>query len=215
VGGQRPLGGQPQRPDDGAILHWIIWLGGERGTRPRLGDPGSAAQPGPQRLGSGDQQRLELPAGIRAHLDRTGAGKLQHPQRLPLATLPWAGQVLPPQGLPTGPDGIQRVALGAGPATRPLGPVDLEHPLAMLQQEAGQPGAVAAGALQRPAAATRCSLGDQAQKCFVAGLAAWDLQLGDQAAVGVQDRGGVGIAVGVDPNDVVGTGLGGVTARQD
>ena len=44
----------------------------------RLSKPGAPAQPGAQRLRGGDQQRLELPAGVRAHLDRPGAGKLQH-----------------------------------------------------------------------------------------------------------------------------------------
>jgi hypothetical protein len=34
-------------------------------------------------------------------------------------------------------------------------------------------------------------------------LVARDLELGDHAAVGVQDGGGVGVAVGVDPDDMV------------
>jgi hypothetical protein len=102
---------------------------------------------------------------------------------------------------PAGPDRVQRVALGAVAAAGPLGPVDLHDPLALVGQEAGQPCPVAAGAFQRPAATARCSLSDQAEQHFVAVLAAWDLQLGDQPAVAVQDRGSVGIAVGVDPDD--------------
>jgi hypothetical protein len=46
-------------------------------------------------------------------------------------------------------------------------------------------------------------LGNKAQKRLAACLVTGDLKLGDQAAVAVQDRGGVGIAVGVDPDDVV------------
>jgi hypothetical protein len=73
----------------------------------------------------------------------------------------------------------------------------------MVGQEAGQPGAVAAGPLQRPAAAAPRPLGDQAQQLLKARLAARDLQLGQQPTIAVKDRGGVGIAVGVDPDDVV------------
>jgi len=141
-----------------------------------------------------------VPAGVGAHLDGAGAGELQHPQRLPLATLPWAGQVFATQCLPAGPDRVQRVALGLR-ATGPLGPVDLGHPLTTIQQEAGQPRAVATSALQRPAAAPWRPLGDRVQQLLVTCLVAWDLQLGDQPAVAVKDSGGVAVAVGVDPDD--------------
>jgi hypothetical protein len=46
-------------------------------------------------------------------------------------------------------------------------------------------------------------LGNQAQQGLGARLVAGHRELGDQAAVGVQDRGGVAVAVGVDPDDVV------------
>jgi hypothetical protein len=94
-----------------------------------------------------------VPAGVSGDLDRAGAGELQHPQRLALAPLAWAGQLLAAECLAAGPDRVQGVALGLG-ATSPLGSVDLDHPLAMIGQEAGQPSAVAARPLQRPAAAT-------------------------------------------------------------
>ena len=82
-------------------------------------------------------------------------------------------------------------------------PVDLDHPLTMVEQEAGQAGAVAAGTLQRPAAAARGPHDRQTQQLLAAGLVAFDCQLGDHTAVAVQDRGGVAVAVGVDPDDVV------------
>jgi hypothetical protein len=47
-------------------------------------------------------------------------------------------------------------------------------------------------------------LGGQAQQGLGAGLVAGHRELGDQAAVAVKDRGGVGIAVGVDPDDGIG-----------
>jgi hypothetical protein len=45
-----------------------------------------------------------------------------------------------------------------------LGPVDLDHPLTPVGREAGQAGAVAAGALQRPTAPPRRALGHKARK---------------------------------------------------
>jgi hypothetical protein len=49
-----------------------------------------------------------------------------------------------------GPDGVQGVALGPVAAPGPLGPVDLDHPLAMVDQEPGQPGPIAPGPFQGP-----------------------------------------------------------------
>jgi hypothetical protein len=43
--------------------------------------------------------------------------------------------------------------------------------------------------------------GDEAEQCRIASLAAGTLQLANQPAIGIQDRGGVGVAVGVDPDD--------------
>jgi hypothetical protein len=149
------------------------------------------------------QQRLEVAAGIRGDLDRARAGQLQHPQRLPVPTLAGTGQVVTAKRFPAGPDRVQRVALSAVTAAGPLGPVDLGHPFAPVGQEAGQAGAVGAGALHRPAAAARRPLGDQTQQGLGAGLVAGHRELGDQAAVGIQDRGSVAVAVGVDPDNVV------------
>jgi hypothetical protein len=46
--------------------------------------------------------------------------------------------------------GVQRVGLAASAAGLAVGPVDLEHDLAMGDKQAGQGGAVAAGALHTP-----------------------------------------------------------------
>jgi hypothetical protein len=73
----------------------------------------------------------------------------------------------------------------------------------VVQQEAGQAGAVAAGSLKRPAAAAGRPLGEVAQQLLIALLAARNLGLGKEPAGGVQQGGGVAIAVGVDPDDVV------------
>jgi hypothetical protein len=78
VSGQRALGGQPQRPDGRAVLDRVGGRSDQGRAGLRLSKPGAPVQPGAQRLQGGDQQRLELPAGIHAHLDHPGAGKLQH-----------------------------------------------------------------------------------------------------------------------------------------
>src|SRR5829696_8975872 len=61
-----------------------------------------------------------------------------------------AGEVVPGQGLAAGPDGIQHVALGPVAAPGPLGPVDLDHPLTLVDQKPGQPSPIAARPLQGP-----------------------------------------------------------------
>jgi hypothetical protein len=198
-----PLGGQPQRLHSRPVLHRRSGFGLEDGTSAGLPKPGPTLQRRPQRLGGGHQQRLEVAAGVGGHLDRARAGQLQHAEGLSVATLARAGQVLTTERLAAGADRVQRVALGTVAAWWSLGPVDLGHPLAITEEEAGQPGAVAAAALQRPAAAAGRMLADKAHQLLVAGLVARDLELGDHAAVGVQDGGGVGVAVGVDPDDMV------------
>ena len=84
-------------------------------------------------------------------------------------------------------------------ATRPLGPVDLDHPLALVDQKPAQPGPLAAGPLQRPDPPAGGLGSGQLQQPGMAGLIAWHLEGGLHATVGVQQRGGVAVAVGIDP----------------
>ena len=110
-----------------------------------------------------------------------------------------AGQVLAGQRFAAGPDGVQGVALGAVAAAWPLGPVDLDHPLAMVDQKAGQPRPVAPRPFKGPdPSAWRLPAG-QVQQPSMAGPVAWHFQGDPYAAVGIQQRGGVGVAVGIDP----------------
>jgi hypothetical protein len=85
----------------------------------------------------------------------------------------------------------------------PAGPLSgrSRSPLAIVGREAGQARAVAAGPSKRPAAAAQRPLGDEAQQRRIVGLAAWDLDLGDESASGVQDRGAVAVPVGIDPDE--------------
>jgi hypothetical protein len=177
-----------------------------------------------------------LADGLGAGDDRTVPRGQQHPHRLPVAAGPGRGQVLAGQRLAGGPHGVQVVALGAVAAGRTGRSVDLDHPLTAFEQERGQPGAVAAGAFDRPYPPAGCVLAGEGEQPLVAHRVGGALHRVDHAAGGgLDDGGGVGVAVGVDPDDVVdlacehgshgvppdggmpmvGTGLGAVTARQD
>jgi hypothetical protein len=136
-----------------------------------------------------------------------GPGGVQHSHRLPVPALAGAGEVVAGQGLAAGPDGVQGVALGAVAAAGPLGPVDLDHPLALVDQQPGQPGPRVPRRFQGPdPPAWGLGLG-QPEQPGMAGPVAWYLQGGPHPAVGVQDGRGVAVAVGVDPDDGVNLAL--------
>jgi len=77
---------------------------------------------------------------------RAVAGGQQHADGLPVATPAWLGQVLAAQRLAGCWSGVQVIGLGAVAARRAGGTVDLDHPLALLEQGGGEPSPVAAGA---------------------------------------------------------------------
>jgi hypothetical protein len=102
-----------------------------------------------------------------------------------------------------GPDGIQRVALGAAAAGWPLGPGDLDDPLTTLLQHCRQAGAEAARPLDRPAAAAgQVGLGE-AEQPLVAGRVGADRGPGQHATEAGDGGRGQGVAVGVDADDAV------------
>jgi hypothetical protein len=113
---------------------------------------------------------------------------------------PGRDQVVTGQGLPRRPEGVQGVALGAGAARRPLGPPDLDHPLAAGLQEGGQPSAVAAGALHRPAAPSRHLRLAERKQALVAGEVGRRRGLRQRAADAIGGSGGQGVPVGVHPD---------------
>ena len=111
------------------------------------------------------------------------------------------------QGLAAGPDRIQYIALGAVAAPGPRGPVDLDHPLALVDQEPGQPGSIAARPLQGPDPPAGGLLDGQPEQPGMAGPVAWHLQGGPHPAIGIQQGRGVAVTVGVDPDDGVNLAL--------
>jgi hypothetical protein len=89
----------------------------------------------------------------------------------------------------------------AGPARRALGPVQLHDQLLPVSQVAGQAGAVAAGALHRPRPQPAVLLG-HSDELGVAVRVGGDRRAGQHpAGAGIDDRGGVGVLVGVDADD--------------
>ena len=107
------------------------------------------------------------------------------------------------EGLPGGADGVQGVALSAGPSREPLGSADLDHLLAMGLQEGRQAGAVAASAFHRPTAPTGHLRSGEVEQATVAGPVGADRHLGEQAPHRVGGSGGQGVSVGVDADDAV------------
>jgi hypothetical protein len=155
-----------------------------------------------QLLARGDDQRLEM-------VDRLGAGAhgaaprdQQHPHGLALAAAARPGEMLATERFVCGTDRVQLVGLGAVAPRRPRRAVDLDDPLALLEQEHRQAGAEAAAGLDRPHAPTAGVAAHEPQQPPVAervgGLGAVrHHHSGDR-----DDRRRVRVAVGVDADDV-------------
>jgi hypothetical protein len=147
----------------------------------------------------GDQQRLERIDGLGAGPDRGRAG---HPQRADHLHLPGSG--LRGHGGLAGLDraggglGIGRVGLAAAAAGLAVGSVDLHHDLAVGGQEAGQGGAVGAGAFHAPGDGLAEPAGP-GEQVLIAGGRGGDAAGADAAAELVVGVGDVAVQVGVDP----------------
>jgi hypothetical protein len=165
-----------------------------------------AAQLAAQLLGSTDDERLELVDGSNPAAGGVPSGGQQHPQRFAVAAAARQRLVLVAKGLPSRTDRIDRVGLGAGRAGGALGPGDLHDPLAVGVQKCGQPGAVAAGALDRPAAPRRVA-GDlragELQELLVAGGVGPGRGLGEDPTDRAEGGSRQGVTVGVDADDAV------------
>jgi hypothetical protein len=118
---QRGLGGLLRVADAGGIRA----QSGASGDQPGVLQ---AAQLDAQRLGSGDDQRLDPPLAVRPLIDGAAAGHSQVAQRLhlPAAVLRSAG-AHPGQSGAGGGLGIQRIGLAGEPTGLAVGSVDLDH----------------------------------------------------------------------------------------
>jgi len=163
-------------------------------------DPAEVAA---QLLGGAHDQRLELADGLGARRHRPLARRQQHAQGLACAPPAGLGQVLARERFASGAGGVEQVRLGAVAPRQPNGAIHLHHPLAALEQVRGQAGAEAAGALDRPDAPSGCPLPGEGEQPAVAEGVGGHLRLGDHASGGVADRRRVGVAVGVDADDLI------------
>jgi hypothetical protein len=119
----------------------------------------------------------------------------------PLAAGPRLRQLRAGQGVPGSADGVDRVGLRAGLARGSGGAVELDDELILLGKVSGQPGAVASRALHRPGPQRPVGLGEP-QQCLIASGVGRHGRLGQHRAGGRgDDRGGVGVFVGVDADD--------------
>jgi hypothetical protein len=83
----------------------------------------------------------------------------------------------------------------------PLGPVQLHHLLGVSLKKPGQPGAVATGALDRPHPLAWLA-SRHLEQLLVAGWGGWHGHLLEhRTGRGDDHGGGVGVLVGVDPDD--------------
>jgi hypothetical protein len=159
-----------------------------------------AVQPLAQFGGRGHQQRLDGVDRLGTGLDRGLAGDPQRPGHLHRAVLGLgdAGR-LARLHRPSGGVGVNGVALAAPPAGCPVGPVDLQNPLARGGQEPDEPGAVAARALHPPGLDLTQPTGPGQQLAIASPAGRGD---GDAkpAAQLVPGGGHMDVLVGVDPN---------------
>jgi hypothetical protein len=148
----------------------------------------------------GDQQPFQGIDGLGAGLDGALAGHPQAADHLDRAVLGLGGA-----GGHSGLDGagggvgIDWVALAMAAASRPVGPVDLQDSLAVGGQEAGQPGAVTAGALHPPGHGLAQALGP-AQQLGVAGGGSRGHGGGQPTSLLVPSSSDMAMLVGVDPD---------------
>jgi hypothetical protein len=178
--------------------------GGPQPQPPTGGDELSGGQPlksAAERVRSGDHEGVQLPLGVGAGLDCGSARGQSRLERRAMAGGAGLGELFAAQGLTGRPGGVQRVGLGAVAAGSSLGSVQLDHLLGLSLQEPGQASTVAASAFDRPDPLARLLVG-QCQQLAVAGRGRRHRCLGDHCPGGDgHHRSGVGLLVGVDPND--------------
>jgi hypothetical protein len=141
-----------------------------------------------------------LIAAVRAS-GGTATRRPERPDRLDdaVASLGWGGGH-PSQHRAGGGLGVDRVGPAALVAGAPVWPVDLHHRDVLVQQVAGQAGAVAAGAFD-PDGVEAAVAAQPAQQLPVATAVSGELPVADQPSLLVDDGGVVGAAVSVHSAD--------------
>jgi hypothetical protein len=110
----------------------------------------------PQVLGSVYDQGAQVTQGFRACTDCTGSRRQQDVHRFSIASATRLSEVITSQCLALSPNSVKLVGFCAVAASRARRSVDLGDRLPVLEQEDGQPCAIAPSALDRPEASARC-----------------------------------------------------------
>jgi hypothetical protein len=156
-------------------------------------------------LRCGDDERLQVADRPRAAPDRTLTGALEDPDRLALPTTAGLSRVIALERLLGGADRVELVGLRPRAPRRALGPIDLDDAFTALEQVRGEPRAVAAGRLDRPdPAGGRVLLAEDQHPLVAERVGRRRLRLANDAGRGLDHRGGVRVAVGIDADHVVG-----------
>jgi hypothetical protein len=173
----------------------VAWTGSARAASSGL------VQVFTQRGGGGHQQPFELVGRRGPGLGRTAPYRPQRTDALhdPVASLGRRGGH-PGKDRAGGGLGVDRIRLAALPAGAPVWSVDLHDGDVLVQQVAGQAGAVAASAFD-PDAVQASVPAKPAQQLPVAAPGGWELPVAKQPSLLVDDGGVVGTAVGVNPAD--------------
>jgi hypothetical protein len=157
-----------------------------------------------QLFSGGDDERLEVVDRLRAGADRAASRDQQHADGFAVAAGRGLCEVFALERFAGGTDRVERVGLGAVAPGGALGAVDLDDPFALREQEHGQPGAEAAGRLDRPDSAAARVPACVAQQALVAEGVGRDRRLRGDHSRARRDRGGrVRVAVRVDADHVV------------
>lgn len=157
----------------------------------------------PERLRRGDDKSVELVPGVRGRLHRRVPGGQEHREGGSLPACSGLRVGRPPERLTGGPNGIDRVALGAVATPGPPRPVDLDHLLAPVLEEAGEARSVAARALDGPGPAQPVGIRPIDQRLVTDAFGAHRALGQRRAGPGGNRRRGVGVFVGVDADDDV------------
>jgi hypothetical protein len=154
----------------------------------------------------GQHEGLEFVPRYGARANDTSTGHGVHTQRFSMPVVSaWDGEPVAAKCLAGGANCVEFVGLGAVLAGFLAGTIELDHPLTSTRQCSCETTAVARGALDGPRSLTRVGVCFGPADCFVvAGRISPESFGRDHAAgVGVDDRGGDPVAVGIDADVVI------------
>ena len=199
LAGQRPTSGGPQGHDRGGLLGAEAARDAQGGARAQQLAEGRATQPLAQGLGRACHQSVQRKDRAGAEVHGLGTGGQQYANGFTLPTSARVADAFAGEDLASGPQGVDLVALGSGPSGGPLRPVDLDDPLAPVEQGRGKAGAEAAGALDRPEAAVM-SLSESDEPAVSLRVRRHG-DVVEHRTVGADGGGGVAVLVRVDADD--------------